>query len=308
MREDKGLRQAVRRFLLLYRQGETAQGTLSPRLIRLYIRVLMGSAAFIVVVLGICIYQFLALQQARQDLELAGQQRELVTQRLDGLQKKMQTMDALSRELRQMAKGQGGDALPKIDGSRTEKNRAATIRSDTSYNELAPAAGRLEIHMNARIIEFIALKKVFTAGVGGAATAPSYSVYKDCTVPSLWPVKGPVTSPFGPRICPTAGASSFHEGVDIGVPVGTPVHAAATGNITVAAWIAGYGNLVEIAHGQGYSTRYAHNSLLLVVAGQHVQAGDIIALSGNTGRTTGPHVHYEVRIQGKPVDPMLFLP
>ena len=128
------------------------------------------------------------------------------------------------------------------------------------------------------------------------------------TTPSIWPVSGTVTSNFGYRGNPIGGGSGFHEGIDIGVDYGTPVRATAAGKVTMAGWVDGYGNLVEIDHGNGFVTRYGHNSMLLVTVGQEVRAGSIISLAGSTGRSTGPHVHYEVRVNGSPTNPLLFLP
>ena len=99
----------------------------------------------------------------------------------------------------------------------------------------------------------------------------------------------------------------MHEGIDIAVPSGTPVHAAAAGTVIYAGWMTGYGNLVVLDHGNGLATAYAHNSSLLVSVGQHVSQGQTISLSGSTGHSTGPHVHFEVRVNGVAVDPLLYL-
>lgn len=115
--------------------------------------------------------------------------------------------------------------------------------------------------------------------------------------PSIWPVTGRTTSEFGYRGNPFGGKSSeFHEGLDISVPIGTIVRATASGTVTFAGYSGGYGYLVKIDHGSGIETRYGHNSSLLVKAGDKVLKGDPISKSGNTGRSTGPHVHYEVRV------------
>ncbi len=116
-----------------------------------------------------------------------------------------------------------------------------------------------------------------------------------------WPVSGPVTSGFGMRW------GRMHEGIDIGVGVGTPVRAAATGTVIYAGWMGGYGNLVVVDHGNGLSTAYAHNSSLAVSVGQSVSAGEVVSYSGNTGNSTGPHVHFEVRVDGSAVDPLGYL-
>jgi len=116
-----------------------------------------------------------------------------------------------------------------------------------------------------------------------------------------WPVSGPVTSSYGIRW------GRMHEGIDIAVGEGTPVHAAAAGTVIYAAWMSGYGNLVVVDHGNGLSTAYAHNSSLAVSVGQSVAAGEIVSYSGNTGNSTGPHVHFEVRVNGSAVDPLGYL-
>jgi murein DD-endopeptidase MepM/ murein hydrolase activator NlpD len=116
-----------------------------------------------------------------------------------------------------------------------------------------------------------------------------------------WPVSGPVTSGFGSRW------GRMHEGIDIAVGQGTPVHAAGAGTVIYAGWMEGYGNLVVIDHGNGLSTAYGHNSALASSVGQAVSAGQVVAYSGSTGHSTGPHVHLEVRVNGSPVDPLGYL-
>jgi murein DD-endopeptidase MepM/ murein hydrolase activator NlpD len=127
--------------------------------------------------------------------------------------------------------------------------------------------------------------------------------------PSVAPVHtGWMSSNFGWRIDPFTGKEAMHEGVDFVVPVGTPVYASAGGIVTYAALNhSGYGNMVEIDHGNGIATRYAHASKLLVKVGQMVRRGQEIALSGDTGRSTGPHLHFEVRYKGVAQNPVRFL-
>jgi murein DD-endopeptidase MepM/ murein hydrolase activator NlpD len=117
----------------------------------------------------------------------------------------------------------------------------------------------------------------------------------------IWPVNGPVSSPFGTRW------GRLHAGVDIPVPVGTPVRASQSGNVIIAGVTGGYGNYICIQHGGSMSTCYAHNNSIGVSQGQSVKQGQIISQSGNTGNSTGPHMHFEVRINGSPVDPMGYL-
>jgi murein DD-endopeptidase MepM/ murein hydrolase activator NlpD len=117
----------------------------------------------------------------------------------------------------------------------------------------------------------------------------------------IWPVNGPVTSPFGWRW------GRMHQGIDIGVGYGTPIRAAASGTIIYCGWESGYGNLVVIDHGGNLATAYGHQSSIAVACGQQVNQGDVIGYVGCTGHCTGPHLHFEVRINGAPVDPLGYL-
>ena len=128
------------------------------------------------------------------------------------------------------------------------------------------------------------------------------------SIPSLKPVaSASFTSGFGTRSDPFQGRAAMHAGIDLAGPVGTSIYATADGIVGRSEWAGGYGNLVEINHGKGIQTRYGHLSSSLVRAGQRVKRGDLIARMGSTGRSTGSHLHYEVRIDGKPVNPVPFM-
>ena len=127
--------------------------------------------------------------------------------------------------------------------------------------------------------------------------------------PSIWPVSGKLESGVGGRRNPFGGRGyEYHEGQDIDAVFGTPVQAAATGRVIIAGWQRGYGNVVYVDHGSGLSTRYGHLSEIDVSVGQTVTRGQTIGLVGSTGRSTGPHLHYEVRVNNQPVDPRPYLP
>jgi murein DD-endopeptidase MepM/ murein hydrolase activator NlpD len=127
-------------------------------------------------------------------------------------------------------------------------------------------------------------------------------------IPSTMPVQGAnYTSGFGVRSDPFRGRAAMHAGIDLAGPIGTPIYATADGVVDRTEWVNGYGNLVELDHGHGIQTRYGHLSKSMVVAGQKVKRGDMIGLMGSTGRSTGSHLHYEVRIDGKAVNPVPFL-
>lgn len=125
--------------------------------------------------------------------------------------------------------------------------------------------------------------------------------------PKGWPAKGWVTSIFGMRHSPFTGKLKMHEGLDIAARTGTPVFAAADGIVSQAETAEGYGKLVVIDHGYGYKTFYGHNSKIFVKVGQRVKRSDKIAAVGNTGSSTGSHLHYEVRLNGVPINPKKFL-
>lgn len=125
--------------------------------------------------------------------------------------------------------------------------------------------------------------------------------------PTGMPVAGYISSYFGTRADPFDGRKTRHTGLDVAAPKGTPVHAVAEGMVTFSGVRSGYGKVVEIDHGNGYMTRYAHNSALEVRPGQHVQVGDVISKAGSSGRSTGSHLHFEVWYQGRVVNPLAFV-
>ncbi|MGA2886827.1 MAG: M23 family metallopeptidase [Terracidiphilus sp.] len=125
--------------------------------------------------------------------------------------------------------------------------------------------------------------------------------------PSLWPVEGRVTSSFGERQDPINGEGAFHSGIDIAAPYGSTIRAAADGDVTDAAMNAGYGREIIIDHGHDLETIYGHLSTMVVIPGQHVMRGQVIGYVGQSGRSTGPHLHYEVRVHRVPVNPHKYL-
>jgi murein DD-endopeptidase MepM/ murein hydrolase activator NlpD len=131
--------------------------------------------------------------------------------------------------------------------------------------------------------------------------------YLHQSVPSVWPVNGKLTSSFGTRMDPFSGEGAYHTGVDLAVPSGTPVHVTANGIVATAGWVSGYGKLVMVDHGGGLQTYYAHLSRVEVVPGERVSCGEIIGTAGDTGHSTGPHLHYEVRMGGHAVNPFRYL-
>jgi murein DD-endopeptidase MepM/ murein hydrolase activator NlpD len=174
-----------------------------------------------------------------------------------------------------------------------ERSSAAVLDVDgTEKYEPIPSDEEVERHV-------IALERAnrrieaMLRGLGGSGVG---------TGRLIWPVRGPITSPFGPR------GGRLHAGLDIGVSTGTPVRASDAGRVVVSGWVGGYGNYICVQHTRSLSTCYAHNSRLGVRKGDRVRKGAVIARSGSTGNSTGPHLHFETRVNGGAVNPLRFLP
>ncbi len=168
-----------------------------------------------------------------------------------------------------------------------EKAKYDRDTSERAYNELMAASRQIANMIRSR-------------GSSGSSTASGSGAM-------IWPISGEVTSEFGWRTHPIFGTARFHSGLDIAGDYGMAIHAAASGTVTYAGWISGYGNAVIIDHGGGITTLYGHNESLAVSEGQSVSQGQTIAYCGSTGNSTGPHCHFEVRQNGEPVSPYGYL-
>jgi Peptidase family M23 len=142
---------------------------------------------------------------------------------------------------------------------------------------------------------------------GGLRLMPAMTFVDANYTPSVWPVLGHITDGFGERLDPFSGEGAFHTGVDVASDYGAPVHATADGTVTIAENHAGYGRLVVIDHGFGITTWYAHLSSFSAIAGARVKRGEVVGYTGISGRSTGPHVHYEVRVNNAPVNPWRYM-
>ena len=197
-----------------------------------------------------------------------------------------------------------------IEQKKAERN----VVLKKAQNDRATAMQAIE-ELNASSAQVSAMLKERQAARAAAAAAAAQSSggqgasdnWVQGTGQLGWPVSGEITSPYGYRVHPIWGTTIYHSGIDIGVDEGTPVHAADGGVVVWSGWMGGYGYAVVIDHGNGLSTLYGHNSELAVDEGQSVAKGQVISYAGSTGNSTGPHVHFEVRVNGDPVDPMGYL-
>ena len=176
------------------------------------------------------------------------------------------------------------------------QERRGVLNAATCERETAEQAYRELIETSRQIEQMIKRIQSGDKNVGGS------------TGTMTWPAEGEITSPFGWRVHPIFGTQRLHTGIDIGADYGDAIRAADGGVVIHSDWMGGYGNAVIIVHGNGISTLYAHNSQLLVSEGQTVAKGQTVARCGSTGYSTGPHLHFEVRQNGSPVNPLNYLP
>ena len=293
----------TRKLVFLQGQHRAATERLNKRLIDIYTS---DTTSALTVVLEAGSFSDI-LDQLDYLNDIGAQDKRIATEVKDAKLQMQETRNATRKTRKQVA------ATTRSVAARTAEQRAVRDRLAWSQRQLATArrdkrdtlatvqedkADALE-HMRslqaqsadlaARIRS--AQSSSIVPGPTGAASAAGF----------IWPVHGSLTSGYGWRW------GRMHEGIDLAVSSGTPVVSAAAGTVIVAGWMGGYGNLVVVDHGNGISTAYGHNTSVTVGAGQSVAQGQLIAYSGNTGHSTGPHVHFEVRVNGSPVDPLGYL-
>jgi len=241
----------------------------------------------------------------RLRLEARQQQQQLVTfaKSFDDLQSEMTRLRQFDMKLRVMADLDGvvyPEQIMGIGGENPEPfnplEGELSFQDHTIISSMNRSLDRLMTEVNIQersfqeLVEYLEDQKSLLA-----------------STPAIWPVKGWLTSTFGYRSSPFTGRRELHKGLDIATRSGTPVIAPADGLVVFAGREGGFGNMVVIDHGYGITTRYGHNSSLEVKLGQKVKRGDMIARVGNTGRSTGPHVHYEVAVNGVSVNPSRYI-
>ena len=280
---------------------------------------IFGGAAAVLLILsaGLAGWAAYSTTALHAENELYRSQLKMADEKMQALENKAKTVEKISGQLQELVRTSGG-TVPKntgIGGASTVPDIAKTmddkkadgekiVMSETP-GELLREMRRLDERLDKQIRLVVALRSEFMNQAYGAVSSV---VNPTAETPNIWPVAGPISSYYGYRTSPGGIGSTFHEGVDIAGDYGTPISATAAGTVTQAGWVGGYGYLVEVKHADGIVTRYGHNSAVLVYEGQHVDQGSMIALMGSTGNSTGPHCHYEVRINGEAVDPMYFLP
>ena len=205
---------------------------------------------------------------------------------------------ALAAVTPQLSGGAGENTAGETAAQRTATSAVVDVKAPTANAELSVERAALTSDLNPEVVKEEKFAEVMTAS-GGSITA-----IKDTSGLLAAPVTTQrITSSFGHRKNPTGPGFMIHSGTDYGVPSGTKVYAAADGVVTVSGWAGHSGNRITLDHGNGLETGYSHNSKLVVKVGQKVKRGDVVALAGSTGNSTGPHVHFEVIVNGQFKDP-----
>jgi murein DD-endopeptidase MepM/ murein hydrolase activator NlpD len=285
------------RLIFLKREYERVVQTLSRRMIDIYeaqdptlVEVIINSDSFQEALDHIHYLDAIAAQDKRITADVADAKAEMKITRATTKKTRAAVASAtravaVRTQQQRLVRDELLASRSRLSGARSSK-RSALVATKAQEQEWVSEANALAA-ADARVRGQLAATQT-------ADSSPSASGL-------IWPVSGPVTSPFGYRW------GRLHAGIDIGVPYGTPIHAAASGRVVIAGWEGGYGNYTCIDHGGGLATCYAHQSSFAVGAGASVSQGQVIGYVGNTGHSFGPHLHFEVRVNGTPVDPLGYL-
>lgn len=291
----------TRRFKLLKQQYTLSVERLNDRLVAIYES---PDVTTLDVVLGSRSIQE-ALDKTNY-LTKIGQQDRQVAQEVAHSKRVVQQARARTAKLRRKIEGEARALAARANQTAEARNALVGAKDSlalTKQQELV-ALSDLSAHERAAASEIDALQQV-SAALGAQIRAAQAGSSGPTATPSsaglIWPVGGPVTSPFGWRW------GRLHQGIDIGAPTGTPIRAAAAGRVIACSADGGYGNLVVLDNGGNLATAYAHESSIAVTCGQDVSQGQVLGYAGCTGHCTGPHLHFEVRINGDPVDPLGYL-
>ncbi len=237
--------------------------------------------------------------------EIAAQDRTIAAE-VAASKRRVAHARARTKRLRVSLRGETAVIASRTTQERNVRDELVGARNDlsTTKDRKLVDLSQLSAAEQAEASEIDALQQASQAlgdQIRAAQARSSGPTQTPSTAGLVWPVQGPITSPFGWRW------GRMHEGIDIGVGTGTPIHAAAAGTVIYCGWESGYGNLVVLDHGGNLATAYGHQSSIAVACGQHVDQGQVIGYVGCTGHCTGPHLHFEVRVDGNPVDPLGYL-
>jgi murein DD-endopeptidase MepM/ murein hydrolase activator NlpD len=291
----------TRKLVFLQRQHKEAVARLNKRIVEIYTS--EGTSSLSVVLESGSISDML---DQLEFMKTIGRQDEKIATEVNTAKLQMQeTRNSTRKTRREVAE------TTRTVAARTAEQRAVRDRLAWSQRELATArrdkrdtlanVQEDKEHALAHMAELQAQSASLAAKIRSAQSTSVVTTGPPSASGFIWPVHGVLTSGFGWRW------GRMHEGIDLAVPNGTPVVSSAAGTVIVAGWMGGYGNLVVVDHGGGISTAYGHNTSVTVGVGQQVAQGQLIAYSGNTGHSTGPHVHFEVRVNGGAVDPLGYL-
>ena len=291
----------TQRFKLLKQQYRLSVDRLNERLVAIYES---DDVSTLDVVLGSTSIQE-ALDKANY-LTKIGEEDRQVAQEVAHSKRSVQQARAKTAKLRRKIEGEARALAARASQAAEARSALLGAKSslDSTKQHKVVALSSLSVAERA-LADEIAREQAVSAQLGAQIRAAQAGASGPTATPSsaglIWPVSGPVTSPFGPRW------GGFHSGIDIGVGTGTPIHAAAAGKVIYCGWESGYGNLVVLDNGGNLATAYAHQSAIAVACGQDVSQGEVIGYVGCTGHCYGPHLHFEVRINGEPVDPLGYL-
>ncbi len=236
-----------------------------------------------------------------------GHEDKLIATKVESAKQAMQASRVKTRAMRARVKGEERVIAARAAQTRQVKLKLVGAKNalDANRQQKLVALSSLNAQDRAEAEEIDALQAASASLAAQIRAAQEANAGGPTATPSsaglIWPVSGPVTSPYGWRW------GRMHEGIDIGVATGTPIHAAAAGKVIYCGWEEGYGNLVILDNGGNLATAYAHQSSIAVTCGQEVTQGETLGYVGCTGHCTGPHLHFEVRINGNPVDPLGYL-
>jgi peptidoglycan DL-endopeptidase CwlO len=313
-RKEAQLKQAKRRLEVLRLKLKRSLRVLKQRLVAIYessqpdvITVILNAHGFNDLMNR---YEYLKRVQS-QDSSIATRVRDLRNQTKDTVVTVRAARDAIAAKRAELRRTQAELEARQSDlAAAQQRNQQVLGQVQNTAHELEGDVSDIQGQIQAQLQAAQEAQAQAAAAAAAASTpAPSGAqpvgpVQGESSSGMIWPVNGPVTSPF----CEPRPWEACHPGIDIGVPTGTPIHAAAAGTVAIAGVESGYGNYTCIDHGGGLSTCYAHQESISVSVGQHVSQGQVIGISDCTGLCFGPHLHFEVRVNGQVTDPMAYLP